>query len=212
MKAATTLLVALVSLCTLRGQELTEKHIDFSGKDNLTLNIKIADSIRLQTWSRNEVYVTASVNINDNKDNEAYTISFDDNQKSVIISADFKKDYFRDKNNFCCDDTDIRWNILLPDNAEFSVGTINGNIIITGIISKLEARSVSGFIDLEVPADRSENVEFSTITGTIYSNHDLNQSGSLVSGKNVICRSLNTGGPLIKLETVSGDIFFRRSG
>lgn len=212
MRTATTLLVALVSLCTLRGQEITEKHIDFSGKENLKLNIQIADSIRLQTWTRNEVYVTASVNINDNKDNEAYLISFDDKQKSVIVRADFKKDYFRGKDNCCYEYTDIRWIIFLPEKAEFSVETINGNITITGITSKLEAKSISGFIDLEAPAVRSANIEFSTITGTIYSNHDLTRSGSRAIGQNVIRQTLNTGGPLIKLETISGDIFFRKSG
>ena len=212
MKAATTLLVALVSLCSLRGQEITEKHIDFSGKENLKLNIQIADSIRLQTWSRNEVYVTASVNINDNKDNEAYIISFDDQQKSVIVQADFKKDYFRGRENCCCDDTEIRWNIFLPEKAEFSVETINGNITITGMTSKLEVKSISGFIDLEAPAVRSANIEFSTLTGTIYSDHDLNLSGSRATGQNVIRQSLSKGKPLIKLETISGDIFFRKSG
>ena len=74
------LLVILTCLC-LSGayaQKIVEKHFDFAQKNFVALNIQIADSIRIITWNKNEVYVKASININDNKDNDDYAVSFDE--------------------------------------------------------------------------------------------------------------------------------------
>jgi len=66
--------------------------------------IAAADSINLKTWNKNEVYIKASVNINEGKDNEAYITSFDETGKTVFVDAHFKDKYFKGKNN-CCNAT-----------------------------------------------------------------------------------------------------------
>jgi hypothetical protein len=191
-------------------QTKTEKHIAFSGKEALELNIQIADSIEIQSWDRNEVYVTASVNINENKDNEAYTISFSDAGSDVEVNASFKKDYFNGKKN-CCNESDIRWNIFLPEKIPFSVETINGNITIKGRTDEMKVKTISGFIDLSVPASKPADIELSTISGTVFTNHNLAMATKSKRISSTIREKMNNGGPLIKLETISGDIFFRKS-
>ena len=210
MKTVTIIIVVWLGLCSVQAQQITEKHISFSGKESLTLDIQIADSINLHTWNKNEVYVTASVNINNNKDNEAYIISFDETGKTVKVDARFKDKYFKGKNN-CCNETDIYWQVFIPDNTVFNLETINGNVTIDGKTEEMKVKSISGYIDLAVPENHKADIDFSTISGTIFTNHQfaLNKMHTGVPTK--ISEKLNNGGVPIRLETISGDIFFRKS-
>src|SRR5258707_14800494 len=73
-------------------QKIIEKHMDFSQKDLISLNIQIADSIRILTWNKKEVYVKASIDINDNKDNDVYEMTFDDSGNTIAVLAKIKKE------------------------------------------------------------------------------------------------------------------------
>jgi len=210
MKTGAILVVVWLCFDTIQAQQIIEKHIDFSGKESLSLKIQIADSINLQTWNKNEVYIKASVNINENKDNEAYITSFDETGKTVVVDAHFKDKYFKGENN-CCNETNIYWQIYMPEKTKFSVETINANVTITGQTREMNVKSISGYIDLTEPASKQADIDFSTISGKMYSNHELALS-KLHSGIPLkITEKLNNGGDPIKLETISGDIFFRKS-
>jgi hypothetical protein len=210
MKTGTIICITWLCFFTVHAQKTIEKHFDFSGKEALELNIQIADSINIQTWNKNEVYVKATVNINENKDNEAYLTSFEDKNGKVVVKANFRKDYFKGRNN-CCNESDICWQVYIPEKSAFSVESINADITITGKTEKMNVKSISGYIDLALSERQSAELEFSTISGTIYSNHSLVQSGIKHGAHSAIEGKLNNGGPLIKLETISGDIFFRKS-
>lgn len=210
MKKGILLISAGLCFGTLQAQQTIEKHISFLGKEDIKMDIQIADSITLQTWNKDEVYVTASVNINDNKDNEAYQTSFDESGSSVSINAKFRENYFKGRDD-CCIESDIYWKIFIPENTRFSVETINANITITGKTADMNVKSISGYIDLGVPEKKPADLEFSTISGTIYSNHDLKPENAHSGIPCVIKEKINAGGTLIKLETISGDLFFRKS-
>jgi hypothetical protein len=210
MKTGTILILVWVCFGLIQAQQTIEKHLDFSGKESLSLKIQIADSINIQTWNKNEVFVKASVNINENKDNEAYVTSFDETGNTITVNAKFKDKYFKGKNN-CCNNTDIYWQIYIPENTRFSVETINANVTITGQTGGMNVKSISGYIDLAVRANKQADIDFSTISGTMYSNHELSLN-KLHSGIPLkINEKLNNGGDPIRLETISGDIFFRKS-
>lgn len=210
MKTVTVLVVVWLCLAPIQAQQIIEKHINFSGKESVSLIIQFADSINILTWNKNEVYVKASVNINENKDNEAYETSFDESGKAVAVNATFRENYFKGKNN-CCNESDIFWQIYIPEKTRFSVESINANITITGQTIEMKVKSISGYIDLAVPSGKQADVEFSTISGRMYSNHilALNRQHNGIPSK--INDKLNNGGPPIKLETISGDIYFRKS-
>ncbi len=210
MKTGTLLVVAWLCCGSIKAQQVIEKHMDFSGKESLSLKIQIADSIRILTWNKNEVYAKASVNINDNKDNEAYVISFDESDNSMTVDAKFKEKYFKGRNN-CCNNTDIYWQIYIPAKARFTVETINADVTITGETKEMKVKSISGYIDLAVPASKQANLEFSTISGTIYSDHVLSLNKHRSGIPSEISIKYNDGGAPITLETISGDIFFRKS-
>jgi hypothetical protein len=208
MKKGTILVVVWLCFSSIQAQQIIEKHIDFSGKESLILKIQIADSINIQTWSKNEVYVKASVNVNENKDNDAYVTSFDDSGNYIAIKANFKDNYFKGKKN-CCNETNIYWQIFMPEKTKFSVETINADVTIKGQTREMNVKSISGYIDLTEPEGKQADLDFSTISGRMYSNHELalNKMHSGIPMK--INEKLNNGGDPIKLETISGDIYFR---
>ncbi len=211
MKAGTIIVVTWLCFGSMQAQQIIEKHIDFSGKESLSMKIQIADSINIQTWNKNEVYVKASVNVNDNKDNEGYETSFGDQDNKVVIKANFRDNYFKGKRN-CCNETDIYWQIYVPEKSRFSLETIDGNVTITGQTGEMTVKSISGFIDLAVPANKKADIDFSTISGRMYSNLDLTGDNVHTGMPVKITEKINNGGDPIKLETISGDIFFRKSG
>lgn len=210
MKRVTIIIVVWLSFFSVKAQQMIEKHISFSGKESVNFDIQIADSINLLTWDKDEVYLKASVNVNDNKDNDAYLTLFDDSGKSIAVKAKIKDGYFKGKNN-CCNTMDIFWTIYIPNKALFNIESINANITIVGQTEEMKVKSISGFIDLSVPADRNADIDFSTISGTIYSNLNLTPNQTHTSLPVKIADKLNNGGHSIRLETISGDIFFRKS-
>ena len=210
MKAVALTIVGLLCLGTINAQQKIEKHINFSGKESITLEIQIADSITVHTWNRNEVYINASVNINHNKNNDAYLITFNDAGKNVVVSAKFRENYFQGKCN-CCDTSNIYWEIYVPDKTTFNLESINADITIDGQTAGMKVKSISGYIDLAVPANRDADVDLSTISATIYTNHDLKPEKMHTGVPVKIAEKLNNGGATIRLETISGDIFLRKS-
>src|SRR5258707_831693 len=134
------------------------------------------------------------------------------NTNNVTAKLEYKS---TDSCNCCCNvRSEIFHEVYIPENADFSVETINGNIIITGNTAEVRAKSISGYIDLAIEAGRKAEVKMRTITGTMYSNIDLKsgiQSLRHVGGGSVSA-NLNGGGKRIDLETISGNIFFRKEG
>lgn len=119
-------------------------------------------------------------------------------------------------NNCCCNcgcETNIYHEIYIPENTDFSVETINGNITISGNTAEIRAKSISGYIDLTMSQDRAAALRMNTITGTMYSNFDLgglSRHLKQIGGSTVDAQVNGSGGKAIDLETISGDIFFRK--
>ena len=196
-------------------QKKIEKNFSFNGKEEVNLNLQIADSIRILTWNKNEVGVKVSISINENKDNEDYLVNFDEAGNKIKVKAELdskkRRNYQWHSDSNCCRyETDIYWEVYVPEKATVDVETINGNITITGKTSAIKAYSISGFIDLAIPADLKADFKFSTITGTVYSNIALNNPGSSKKSYADIVSQYNGGGTPVNLKTISGDIFVRK--
>jgi hypothetical protein len=210
MKSTILFIIGWVFLSHTLAQKSIEKHINFSGKEKLVLNIQIADSIRIHTWNKPEVYAKAVINVNDNKENEAYITNFDDAGNDVHIKANFEDGYLKDKKN-CCMEAEIYWELYIPEKTVFSIETINGDIMIDGVTTEINAKSISGFIDLAMANNRQADLEMKTISGTLYTDLDINASSSEKSFPVVVKHKINNGGVPVNLETISGDIFVRKS-
>jgi hypothetical protein len=150
------------------------------------------------------------VNINENKDNEAYQITFNESGSNTVIRGKFSDEYFKGRNN-CCNESEIFWQVWVPEKTDFRIETINGNITISGQTDQMNVKTISGFIDLAIPSSQNADLAFSTISGTIYTDHTLRLNKNHTGIPSVIKEALNSGGQPISLETISGDIFFRKA-
>src|SRR5690242_2310753 len=97
------ILFCLLSCCSY-AQKAIEQHLDYASGKKIVLNIQIADSIHIISWNKNEVFAKASVNINDNKDNDVYITNFDASGNSVNITAKIEDKKIRHRNDSdnCC--------------------------------------------------------------------------------------------------------------
>lgn len=219
MKNIVTILLLCLAGCFARAQKMVEKHLGYSAGKPIKMNIQIADSIRIVTWNKNEVYAKASIDINDNKDNDVYITTFDESGGNIDIRAKFQDDKshriskYNDSCHCTCSNyvSKIYWDVYVPDNSGFSVETIDGNIIIEGQTNQVRAHTISGFIDMAFAGSRKADLKMSTISGTIYTNVAIEKPMGRHDG-NSVKAAYNGGGMPVDLETISGDIFLRKSG
>jgi len=233
------LFLLCLGLLPAGAQKIIEKHIDFAPNGYVRMNFQISDSIRIITWKKNEVYIKSSINVNDNQNNDDYKMVFGESGNTINVSAKLdlpkgaccggKKDSSgkviqsgnttnRGDNDCCCCcscHNQILHEVYVPENADFSVETINGNITITGNTAEIRAKSISGYIDLAIAPQRKAELKMRTISGTMYSNIELTSTSRRIKqiGGGTVSAELNGGGGKeIDLETISGNIFFRKEG
>jgi DUF4097 and DUF4098 domain-containing protein YvlB len=210
-----TAILIVASIVTSFSQKVITKKLDVQGK-KMEMKFDFADSIRIEAWNKNTVELEVSVNIDNNRFNEYYKLN--ENSFSGDIDLVEKIDFEAIKKtkgtgNNCNFDKMIRYKLKVPSNLEFSLKTIAGQIILEGSLGKMSVNSISGFIDYAVPASMKARINLSTVTGDVYSNLKFDKSASKemswVGTKRDL--TLNSGSLPIKLETVSGNIYLRKS-
>jgi hypothetical protein len=171
--------------------------------------------------------VKSTIDVNDNKNNDDYKMTFNESGSTVNITARLETSgrgcggandsSGKTRGNYCCCccTSSIYHEIYIPENTNFSVETINGNIVISGKTAEIRARSISGFIDLAIEPGRAAELTMKTISGTMYSNIELTSTSRKIKqiGGGTVSAELNGGGgKAIDLQTISGNIFFRKEG
>ena len=95
-----------------------------------------------------------------------------------------------------------------------SVRSVSGDVKLNGLSgSSVEATTVSGDVDLTWPPAKAAELSLKSITGEVYA--DPAVSFTNLKAKSYVGYQLHGsygagGGPLVKLESVSGDVFFRK--
>lgn len=98
------------------------------------------------------------------------------------------------------------------------LSTISGNIDLDfADVSKerpVSVASISGEIDVTLPAKAGVDVEMETISGNIYSDFDFDNDKKSMHrvGGNTVKGQLNGGGVDFKITNVSGNIYLRKKG
>jgi len=224
MKKINLIVLLIITAVSVNAQRIVEKQVSAKSTTDLDLNLEFADSIRIKQSMDNSVHIKATVNINDNQNNDKYELITNENGDNITIKAKI-----HDMNSIripCnnrkgnsynydgkCLTMDIYYEIEVPSIANLKIKTISGDIIIEKGIYPMYLESISGFIDLYVPSKADADISVNTVTGGVYSNIDINKSNSNLDsspgGTDGTIR-LNNGGNRIKLHTVSGDIYIRK--
>jgi len=214
-KSILTAILIVGAVVASSAQKVITKKVEVQNK-KVEMKFDFAENIRVEAWSKNTIELEVTVNIDDNRYNDYYSLNVNENSGSVdlIEKVDFegikKMKGTKNLNNF---NSEINYKLKVPANLEFNLKTISGQIELLGSVGKMSVNSISGFIDYTVPASLKARINLSTISGNVYSNvkfdKDASKEISWVETKREL--SLNGGNLPVELKTISGDIYLRKS-
>jgi hypothetical protein len=225
--------LALLILCiAFNGfaQRKVDETFKVANGQKVKLHLKFAKEIKIVQASGNDIRLTATVNIDEGAGNSAYQLKTSDASGVFQVEDDYG-DYFEKKRkesngNSYGTNMEISYVIYVPENISLIVKSISGDLVadnfkgeletdlvsgdvnIKGYKGKLQLKSVSGNLDVAMNAG---NIDAKTVTGTIYSDLDINIQNKKEGGySSHIKGTVNDGKELVKLETVSGNIYMRK--
>lgn len=219
MRALAMILGVVALGAAAQSKKITES-VAVAGHTILDLEFTFADDIVLKTWDKKEVLVEVDVNINNGEHNDIFSLTTSTEGQTIRIAMDkdmwkqIEKDW-KGKDGCCnCHQSDINYTVYAPKGMEIKANTINGNYQITYAGSAMTLKSISGEIDLTVPAQAGLDFSAKTISGEVYTDISVefpNGKEGLrqVVGANVKGR-IGAGGKQSFFETISGNIYLRK--
>lgn len=213
-------------------QRVIEKVFEATGDEEVRLNLKFGDTIVVKGWDKNEVSFKAKVLINSGKLNDALLVDYHNDRQRIRIDVDYDEEKIRQGRRSDCPGecySSYNWNrdgersvlcsrivyeIQVPRNTNLVLETISADIEMTGLSGPVEAKSISGFVDLSWPERRGADLSIKTVSGEAYTDLDnlsfRNQKENAPIVGYELKGNIGTGGSRIRLESVSGDVFLRK--
>lgn len=219
-------------------QKIINKAATVGAGQTVVLDLKYGTTIRLRPAPDNQLRLRATVSINQNRLNDALQLDLRETPAAVTITATLDKQALSQAQPNDCPPsgpgiiyydswTDgrggsgnragvcatIDYEITLPADATVRLNTISGNVDVSGLTGALDLKSISGFVDVTWPARQGAEVAFKSISGEVYTDQDIafiNQQANPLVGYQ-IKGTLGKSGPAIRLESISGNVFFRKS-
>ncbi|MBX2875450.1 MAG: DUF4097 domain-containing protein [Saprospiraceae bacterium] len=217
------LLFFSANLLMAQQQKIEEKTFAWDAGRSAKLNLKFASNIKVSSWNKSELYLKTIITYEKEAHLKIHKMEVQEMGRQLIITTDYAKNFFRNKRHTCwsCDEEDqneygdctcfkLEFEIMMPKGADLALETIAGNIEIKDIAGPVKAKSISGFIDLGLEPSLASNLYFKSVTGEIYTDFDVDLDKNSSAFSKRLTTALNGGGAAIDLETVSGDIFFRK--
>ena len=195
----------------------------------MILNLKFGKRVSIEAWDKKEVFLKADISINGGELNEAHIMDSILHDQSITIEADLDENVVgtnywcncdkngpsrynivhREKQMWLC--TEIDYTVYVPAGADLELETISGDVKIVNMKGAIEAKSVSGTVDVIIPQGQQADVRLESVMGRVTSNPDIT---TLVDGlRPMLARKLNGklngGGKNVHLESVTGDVTLR---
>ncbi len=226
MKKFINLVCILLVTVTINAQRNVEKSVNVSKNQVLFVHFKFANNIEVRQWNKNSIEVKATVNLNDGEGNKYYSLKTSEKGNLVKVYSDFGN-YFKKKRNWNQHNTThINYVVYVPKNAALTVKSISGSLesksytgnlttdLISGDITikkyngEMHLKTVSGDVDVAI---NKAKITAKTVTGTIYSDLKINKSfKENKSYSSKIKGTVNNGNVVLKMTTVSGNIYMRK--
>lgn len=223
--------VGLIGVINANAQQrIVEKTLSAGSGDHVKLNLQFGEHITIKGWDKNEVSFRAVVEINSGKLNDAFIANYVEDNQGIRIETDFDKEKLEGgrrsdcpKNNyssyswndgkqFVC--SKIQFEVFVPRNSDLELETISADIELFDLDGPIDAQSISGFVDLSWPEMNGADISMETVTGEAYSNFDNltfnNKQEELPMVGYELRGAIGSGGPKVRLESVSGDVYLRK--
>jgi hypothetical protein len=212
----------------LLAQKVVEHTLEYSQGQEIAFDLPIGKTITITGWDKDEVSLTATVDINNNRLNDAYQLDVQEGQK-ITFRADLDEEILKDGKAADCPDhysyqsyddgkqiavcAEINYVINVPRTAMLQLKTISADIEARGLEGDTEIKSISGFIDFNWLPNQEANLALKSITGELYTDLDfdiLNKKDTPPVVGYTLKGQIGDGGRTLALETISSDIYLRK--
>ncbi|MEM6380190.1 MAG: hypothetical protein AAF705_18495 [Bacteroidota bacterium] len=217
------LLICLICPSLIFGQKTktTEQSFGVPSSKSATMNLQFAQNIKVNNWNKNEIVLKTTFKYREDNFEQWYDQQVDKSGGSLNIKTGFKNLESKKKNRYQCwgcenDNGDcycleFSYEVFAPSSIKLEIETISGDIEIPAWAGNIKVKSISGFIDLALSSRDKMDLNVKSVTGEIYTDLDaVVLDGKSTPWSKKINTSLNGGGDLVRLETVSGNIFLRK--
>jgi hypothetical protein len=235
MKNCLYLLFILLLNCSGQAQntEGTKTFAMPAGK-KVYLNLKFGQEIRVKTWDRAELKFEPIISTTREDLRKFHVAEISDQSDNLSIQTDYDKSINWNKMSCCwCNDCDsllkrsnyklsadesnciclrVDYEITLPANTSLHLETIAGNIEIKGHNGEIRAKTISGFVDIDRPINSASQLDFRSVTGEIFTDFNLKMSENSSAYSKKVVTSINGGGTMVRAESISGNVYFRKRG
>lgn len=238
MKAFNYLIVTVLLACltgmsqAVAQQRIVEKTLKTDSNKRILMNLKFGENITVRGWDKNEVSFRAVVEVNGGKLNDAFVANYVDDEQGIRIETDFDKDKLeegRAEDCPCNGYSSYSWNnhgsryvvcsnivfeIFIPKKADLQLETIASDVELYDLEGPINAKSISGYVDLSWPEREGAELSLQTVTGEAYSDLDnlsfRNRKDKFPLVGYELRGTIGSGGPSVRLESVSGDLYLRK--
>lgn len=218
-----TFIVLLLFNSIAFSQRQIQEKVSTTDHPSVFLDFRFADQISIKGWDQDKILIKASVDINNNSDNEYFRLDKEDDKQQITFTSKItdwdkirrkivtKKSEKEDCTTYTTE-LHINFEVLMPKSSNLSVKSINGDVIIQNLHKEVDIDCTSGFIDFAIPKKKAMNFNIYSVTGELYSDLDLKPIDSKKSyyGSTKKYYLINDEGENIKLKSISGDIFIRK--
>ncbi len=180
------------------------------------MDLKFSNTIKVVQWDRNEVKLDILFTYSDEDFLGRFKKKETTSGGGLMIETSLKKGHYN-YNCWSCDDPgegcnclDFAFVVYAPKDVKLDLSTISGDIEIPKWEGAIRAKSISGSLDVSLSPKDAKDLSVKSVTGEVYTDLDIRLDEGSTSYSKKMNTSLNGGGFLTKLETVSGDIFIRK--
>lgn len=215
------LVVLGFSMTPTFAQWSTEASAPVKADQEVHLEFDFSSMIRVHHWDQQEAKAVLTVEEKENYPTPDFTI--DVSGSTSVVSLYMDKQQFERYWEKIGPQGDCRCNysspkmeveVWVPRGVSITVKSISSDIETTFEGGQLKLETISGDVDVKLPASQNLSLKASTISGDIYSDLSFDY---LDDGKGLrqmvgmkLDAKLNEGGKLLSLKSISGDILLRK--
>ncbi|MCH8568769.1 MAG: DUF4097 domain-containing protein [Balneolales bacterium] len=221
------IIVSLASTEIKAQPRVVEETLSAGLNERIELDLKFGNSILVTAWDRPELMFRATAKLNNGKLNDAFRIDIQQDGKIRIEMSINSEKVKEGRAEDCAENTysytygyggiyfcsEISYEIYLPRDADVKIETISANIELAGLFGPVSVKTISGFVDMSWMERGDAELLVKTTTGEVYSNleHLTYPDKQIQRPYGTDIRAIiGSGGPVVRLETISGDIFLRK--
>lgn len=227
MKSSITILLLLISITWSSSQAPFTKTLEDSyqlpASKEVIFDLKFAHHINVKTWNKNEVLVKTFIEMSDKSLEKVHQVDVVEGKDYLKIATDYNKEITKANNWHCWSCSDGEWEdskecmcfrvsheIFLPANAQLEMETINGSIEARDLKGPARLKTINGFVDMDWLPNAGTDLSLKSVNGEIYTDFDIRLDKESTAYSKRLNTTINGGGKTLRLETINGNIYFRK--